>query len=598
MMQYHFKNIFNRPTYLFRSPRFQAYFMLGLILFVLADLKLTYNLSQTYPNIDGGYYTDIAQHVRDGDGLKTDISLYHQGFKYFPHPTAIYPLWPWIYGMVARFSSKPILITGINLATFFFFLSLIFGYLWANRVFPEPIFPDHLPGFTAGHVFVLMLASHTEYFIFTSQPYTEGIAYALLLAGAWRFSYLFEKGGITSGIEVGLWLGLIFLSRTQLIIVAIATFPALVGACFWHPNRKGAIQMLIVSAMTFVTIAGVHYMWVKGFIQDFHLKQLSKNRDANQLSQFNVMVHTETVSSYLKNRLKGFIIAFKLEGRYAFSRSFRLLHYSLIAAVPFCYFELRRYTGKFSSTSLSDLLGNTRTTFYVFVVLLSLGGWLSIHTMHMNYFDEWFFARRQGLTCLFIFFLAMMYLLRQKKFLSVFIGVLLLSSSTIVAYIQYSSWAKKADMNAEALTRLRLSEVPPRNQKLVKFLLDERKKRNKLTVVWTAQQPQLMAPYIPGVGFHWIYDKTTFEDVRIMFEELGADYLLLNLNETRNWEFRRNNQKFHMAFDPVKDFSKVSVFVRKTLGKAERVKLSSSQNTNYIKDKLNSLAEKSHRNSN
>jgi hypothetical protein len=538
--------------------------MLIMFLFVLANLKFSYNITQIGPRIDGGYYTDIAQHVCDGDGLMTDISLYHQGFAYFPHPANIYPLWPWVYGMAARFSSKPILVTGINLATFFFFLSLIFGYLWANRVFPMPIFPNYLPGFTAGHVFLLMFASHREYFEFTSQPYTEGIAYTLLFAGAWRFSRLFEKGGFASGVEVGLWLGLIFLSRTQLILVAMATFPALVGACFWHTNRKQAIQMLVAAAITFGTIIGIHYMWVKDFIRDFHLLQLGKNRDINPLSQFNVMVHTETVSAYLKNRLKGFFIAFQLNGRYAFTRSFRLLHYSLLVAVPFCYFDLRKYAPRVSLASTSEFLRNKRTTFLVFVGLLSLGGWLSIHAIHMNYFDEWFFARRQGIICLPMFFLGTMYLLRRRTIVPVFIGMLILGTSALLAFHQYSVWAKKADMNTEVLSQIRLSGKPIRNQELVQFLLDERSKKDKLTVVWTAHEPQLMALYIPDVGFHWIYEKTTFEDVKIMFDELGADYLLFNPKETGDWKFRRNTLEFNMAFEPVKNLSGFWIFVRKT----------------------------------
>ena len=135
-------------------------------------------------------------------------------------------------------------------------------------------------------------------------------------------------------------------------------------------------------------------------------------------------------------------------------------------------------------------------------------------------------------------------------------------------------------MNAEVLTQLRLSGKPIRNQEIVEFLLEERKKRDKLTVVWTAHEPQLMAPYIPDVGFHWMYEKTTFEDVKIMFDELGADFLLINPEETSDWEFRRNNQKFIMAFTPVKKLSKFWIFVRNTVGKGEELRQSNSQNAN------------------
>jgi hypothetical protein len=546
--------------------------MLAIILLMLADLKFTYNITQTSPNIDGGYYTDIAQHVRDGDGLKTDISLYHQGFAYFPHPTPIYPLWPWIYGMIARFSSKPILVTGINLATLFFFLSLIFGYLWANRVFPEPIFKKHLPGFTAGHVLVLMLASHKEYFIFTSQPYTEGIAYALLFAGAWRFSYLFEKGGLASGIEVGVWLGLVFLARYQLIITAIATFPALVVACFLKSSRRQTIKMLVASLLSFGTILGLHYIRLSDFIVDPHFLKFSYNRGTNLLTPFHPQVHTDMIGDFLKDRLKGFIVSFNLLGEYAFSRSFHLLHYSLLVAIPIFYIDFRRSSLKTNWTRLAEFRQNPRFPFLLFVIIFSLGGWLSIHLLHKNYYAEWNFARRQGLTCIFIFFLAILYLLRHRKFLPVLIGLLLLSTSTVIAYINYSAWVKNAEVNSGVLTQIRLLEKPSKNQEIVQYLLKERSKRDKLTIVWTAHQPQLMAPYVPGAGFHWIYDKTTLEDVKIMFDELGADYLLFYPKETHDWKFRQNSENFDKAFEAVNSLSGFRVFVRKTNKKTYEIK--------------------------
>jgi hypothetical protein len=49
-----------------------------------------------------------------------------------------------------------------------------------------------------------------------------------------------------------------------------------------------------------------------------------------------------------------------------------------------------------------------------------------------------------------------------------------------------------------------------------------------------------------------------------MFDNLGADYLLIALDKTREWRFRRNNQMFEMAFEPVKTLSGFSIFVRKT----------------------------------
>jgi hypothetical protein len=543
--------------------------MLILLLLVIADVKFSFNATQTTPSVDGGYYTDVAQHVRDGEGLKTDISLYHQGFPYFPHPTPVYPLWPWVYGMTARFSSQPILVTGIRLATFFFFLSLIFGYLWANRIFPEPVLPEGLPGLRAGHVFVVMLSCHMEYFVFTSLPYTEGIAYTLFFAGAWRFSSLSEKGGFVSGFEVGLWLGLLYLARYQLIIAALAAFPALVGACFWCPNRRRAVEMLLASTVSFGAVLGAHNAWVSGFIPEPDLLRFYKNRGTDMLSKFHPQVQTDTMIDYLKDRWTGFFIAFAPTGKYSFARSFRVLQYSLLIAIPLWYLDMRRSPPRIWGARLSEAIRNPRATFLLFVILFSLGGWLSIHTIHKTYHAEWNFARRQAVTCLPMFFLAVMYLLRRRSLPMILAGILLCGSA-LVAYYHYWKLAEEAEMKVEMVSELRRSETPPRYQKLVEFLLDERSKKRKLTVVWTAHEPQIMAPYIPEVGFHWIYDKTTLDDIKIMFDHLGADYLLISLEKTRAWSFRQNDQMFETAFEPLKTLSGFWVFVRR--GKADKTR--------------------------
>ena len=539
-----------------RSPRFIEVLILSVIILILADLKLTYNISTISPGIDGGFYTDIAQHVRDGDGLKTDISLYHQGFEYFPHPTNIYPLWPWVYGFAARFSNKPILVTGVNLATFFFFLSLIFGYLWANEVFRKPLFTNLISGFKAGHVLVLMLASHTAYFVHTSRPYTEGIAYAILFAGLWRSAYLLKKGGLAQGFELGIWLGLIYSSRYQLIITAMAVFPAMIGACFWHPNRKRALQMLVACTLSFGAILGAYYMHGGRIPIRFQ-------SHSGMLSRLEGSVHVNTISAYIVDRAKGFIVAFSPKGSCAYSLSYRLFHYSLIISVPFFFLEISKHKLKKILSELTAIVHEPRTTFLVFVILFSIGGWISIHMLHPKFSVDWYFGHRWGLTCLPLFFLTMIYLLSRKKFWPVFLGVFLLGTSTVMAYVQYSAEAKNADMNAESFKQIRLSEKPPSNQELVQFILEERSNRDKLTVVWSASQPQLMALYIPDVGFHWIYHKTKLEDIITMFDVLNADYLLFAPEETVKWKFRQNQQMFDNEFDRVNSFSGFDVYVRK-----------------------------------
>src|SRR5205085_4186368 len=73
-----------------------------LLFLALLVAKIVETVRAVGTSIDGGYYTDIAEHVRDGDGLVSDVSLYHAGVPSFPYPTPIYPLWPWLLGLLSR----------------------------------------------------------------------------------------------------------------------------------------------------------------------------------------------------------------------------------------------------------------------------------------------------------------------------------------------------------------------------------------------------------------------------------------------------------------------------------------------------------------
>jgi hypothetical protein len=41
------------------------------------------------------------------------------------------------------------------------------------------------------------------------------------------------------------------------------------------------------------------------------------------------------------------------------------------------------------------------------------------------------------------------------------------------------------------------------------------------------RQPQPIAPFTEGVGYHWYSSRTRYADVEIMVSRLGADYVIL-----------------------------------------------------------------------
>ena len=59
-----------------------------------------------------------------------------------------------------------------------------------------------------------------------------------------------------------------------------------------------------------------------------------------------------------------------------------------------------------------------------------------------------------------------------------------------------------------------------------------------LVVAVAAFAPPELAWRTDGVGYHWFYQRTSLSDLEIMFDRLGARYLLLQPKKTRRWLFR------------------------------------------------------------
>ena len=45
--------------------------------------------------------------------------------------------------------------------------------------------------------------------------------------------------------------------------------------------------------------------------------------------------------------------------------------------------------------------------------------------------------------------------------------------------------------------------------------------------VATADSPQILSTLTSGVNYHWIHHRTTPEDIRVLAEELGVDYVIV-----------------------------------------------------------------------
>ncbi len=518
-----------------RRLRWYAVAYLVVVIAVLGGFKVYRTAHNTSPNIDGGYYTNIAQHVRDGNGLKTNISLYHQGYSYFPHPTTVSPLWPLVYGMSARV--VPLLTAGMWLPTIFYLFSLVFAYLWGASLVPEELFPRQLPGFNAGHVLVLMLGTHGEYFVFTSLPYTEGLTYLLVFIGLWRFNTHWRRPSLVAGLEMGFWLGLMFLARSQLIIVSMALLIALVFAVA-VARRKKPFALMTMGTIVALTIVGGWYVYlVSGVVEggvSFSILRFDQARENDLLSEFKPIVQTSGLWHYIKDRAQGFIVAFKLEGKTAYTRCFYLYQYALVVALPFFVLAAVSNLRGFNRRHSWHRVCSARGFMWMSYILLALAGFFTIHMIHKNYFVAWNFARRQALTTIFIFFFSLIFLLRQRRFPALILGIFILTTSAYFGYRHVERTAKRVPTASTARAQSYLPD-------LVRWLNQTRRKNGYFTVAMAAQTPQKVAYLTPGVNYHWIYNKTTFVDLKRLVSDLGVEYIFL-YNAATRWPLRRHPQ--------------------------------------------------------
>ena len=154
------------------------------------SLKVVYN---PYPignfAIDGSYYYQVARHVANGDGLLTDVSLYHQGLSPLPHRSPIYPVWPLVLGAVGA-------VVGLHTAAVWlpellYLASLVLLYqltvaIGARMGEPTLVWWRGQPLMDVGHLLVVLFGCNAMYFRFTSLPFTEGLAFTLAFGDAAR----------------------------------------------------------------------------------------------------------------------------------------------------------------------------------------------------------------------------------------------------------------------------------------------------------------------------------------------------------------------------------------------------------------------------
>lgn len=496
---------------------------LALLLLTLLTYKVLHgveNLTAVQRN-DGGYYLNVASHIRDGHGIATNVSIYHKGYTYFPHESSVAPLWPLLLGGLGLLF--PLIPAAIAVNSLLYFITLLVGYRWARRTWPEDLFAPKLNGVHAGHVWVLVMGFNFAFFHYTSLPYTEGVAFSLLLLLILRAERLFEKPGIRSGLELGLWLGILILARGQMVLVSMAALGAL-GLCIVVGARRAAsMTMAAVSIVTAALVLLPEYLYIRTFIPDAGLTSVlrfDQNRATEFLSAIPVLVPTTGIWDYIVDRAPGFLYAYNPTEEFSYFPVFNGAEWSVLIALPAALVWLLEQTKPGSWSRWRNALLEPRAIALCFVVLLALGGFFSLHTLHKVFGSPWNFGRRQALIAGLLFFLAIVWMLRRRQKVSFAAVSLVLIFSSVGGMLRMGEAIREGDKSMNPAVY---------RKELVEFLLADSARLGRPLVVTAPAFEAVRLARLTGtsVNYHWVFWDTTKSDYRALFDKLGVDYALI-----------------------------------------------------------------------
>ncbi len=483
--------------------------LLAGMLVVLGAFKVATNLGADDSGVDGALYTDFAHHVRDGAGLVTDASLYHAGFPEFPHPSPIYPLWPWLLGQVAAW--VPMAIAAVWLPTLLYFGSLFLVYRWARGALPGPVLGEVAPYVNAGHLAVALLGFNGTYFEHTSKPYTEGLAFLVLAAALPRFSAYFARPGALRGLECGAWLGLLLLVRAQMIVSAAGWFAAAAWMSVAVTPRAPRLAGLVTGALGFAATVTPYLLHVRGYLPGAGLNDLlrfERFQASPGLSHLELLVQTDGLWAWIVDRAGGFLVAFDEGSRHSYWKAFGSVYWSVPLAALFVAVDAVRATrrGERPWRALTDAAAQPA----LFVTVFAVGWFLSLHVLHKATFAAWNFPMRHALPCLFLFGLTNALLLRRGGAARL-VGMFLLSVTLHRGVSQI----------VDAPNDVRLSKDDRRSRDGIVALLEATRRAHAGLVV-ASPRAQRLAAWTSGVGIHGVYDQTKLPELLHMVDRLGV----------------------------------------------------------------------------
>jgi hypothetical protein len=459
---------------------------------------------------DGSFYTQVAQHVASGDGLRTSISLYNQGLRELPAPSTIYPLWPLVLGATGR-------VIGLSRAAwlvpeFLFFVDLLLLYAIANRLGGALGGSTWLrirgvPLVDLGHVAVLLFGSNRMFFVHTSVPWTEGLAFALLFGSLLVLHEAARRSSVPWAAAAGALAGLAYLTRSQMLglPLAIAASLVLVGRAGLRWRLAGAALAGSVAAIL------PWILFLASFVTHFPPRMLvdfTAYRETPQLPPYPGFVVYASGVERLLDFAGSFVQAFHPTRTETYFRSFGAVVALVPVALALTLGRARRRWARARSRPDPDGVLILATIFAAVSCLLPL------HALHETSGTIWRFGHRQGLPMVLGIVLALAALWPRGWAMRTLV-IVALASAALLPRQTGPGWVRGS------------GRVTPTELRMLDWLEDH----PEPPLVLTTRARELAA--WRGVTGHGIRCDYPASNTRDLLRHLDIDYLILYERERR-----------------------------------------------------------------
>ncbi|HYC90141.1 MAG TPA: hypothetical protein VEO54_13080 [Thermoanaerobaculia bacterium] len=454
--------------------------------------------------VDASYYFQLARHVMNGEGLVTTVSLYHEGWV-APAKTTIYPLWPLLLGYAGR--AIGLARAADLLPRVLYVVDLVLLYLLAMRI------ATRFGGLRLGRQWWLPDSAHWVVAVFgvaprffgaTTHPYTEGLGFAMAFASFLALERFERTRGLVPAALSGLFAGLAFLTRTQLIGVAIGCFLAL--AWLAVRDRSARLGTLVWSLAAVAAIAP--WLLFLGFVPVLMENDLPRVA----LPHFAGWSELPTRTAWLQQRASSLGVMFDPSNELSYVQSFGVVAFLVpLAALAALMWHGRMWRGLQPADSgglkpAPHLLTNA-------VLLAGVFFFFSLMLYHSEVWTPWLFGWRHGLPFILLIALTVPWLAaRAGRFAPAIALVLLVSVATsargVLAFVQSPD-----------------TDFTPAETELVAWL-------NARPVSAITTNAQILGS-MTDAPLYWTYCDASGESTRAMLAKMPITHVILYEREAR-----------------------------------------------------------------